>query len=238
MAVYRFRVYIEDDHEVYRDIDVLGKQRFADLHQEVVKSFNFQTRQPAEYFASDQQWYEGESVVELDQELKGDHQKIVNHVSVPRQRFLCVTFSYKQVGLAIELQKILPDEAGVTYPKCARSQGEPPYYTQPPPEPIVESGSGSYQEEEEVDDDEVDGPSEAEIAKIQKDAEKASKKGELKAPVIDFELLKKNTTRRKVDDDDLVDADEEDMDDEDDEEDEDEDGGERGFESFDMDDLM
>jgi hypothetical protein len=240
MAVYRFRVYIEDDHEVYRDIDVLGKQSFGDLHHEVVKSFNFQPNQPAEYFNSDQQWYEGDSVVELDRELKGDTQKFVNHVSMPRQRFVCVTLSYKPVGLAIELQKILPDDTGVSYPKCSRSQGDPPYYTQPPPEPIVESGSGSYQEEEEVEEEEMEGPSEKEIAKIQKEAEKASKKGELKAPAIDFDLIKKNSTRRKVEDDDLVDAEEEeDFDEDDEDEDDDEErDSDRGFESFDMDDLM
>ena len=30
MAVYRFRVFIEDDHEVYRDIELQGKQLSAD----------------------------------------------------------------------------------------------------------------------------------------------------------------------------------------------------------------
>ena len=97
MAVYRFRVCIEDDHEIYRDIDVLGKQRFADLHKEIVRSFNFQQNQAAEYYSSDQQWYAGDTVVELDSNLEGDHQKIVNHINVPRQRFLCATMSHKVV---------------------------------------------------------------------------------------------------------------------------------------------
>ena len=98
MAVYRIRVFIEDDHEIYRDIEIQGRQRFADLHKQIVQSFNFQPNQAAEYVSSDQQWYEGDTVVELDGNLDGDHQKIVSHINFPRQRFLCVTMSYKEVG--------------------------------------------------------------------------------------------------------------------------------------------
>ena len=209
MAVYRFRVFIEDDHEVYRDIDILGRQRFADLHKQIVESFNFQQHQPVEYINSDQQWYEGDTVVRLDSNLEGDHQKIVNHINVPRQRFLCITVSHKDVGLALELQKILKDEEGVIYPRCAKSQGEPPYYTQPPPEPIIdEPGDVQIPELDDASLDE-DGPSEAEIERIQKQAEAASKSGKLKSPDIDFKKLKKKSKKE-----------------------------EEGFDDFDMDDLM
>lgn len=225
MAVYRFRVYIEDDHEVYRDIDVQGKQRFADLHRQIIQSFNFQQGQPAEYFSSDQQWYEGDTVVALDRNLEGDHQKIVSHINVPRQRFLCVTISHKEVGLALELQKVFPEEAGIAYPLCAKSQGEPPYYTQPPPEHIIDNTSSNQVEEDDEDLFEGDEPSEEEIERIQKEAEAASKKADFKAPSIDFSKL------GSISDDD---GDEED--DEDDDDSDDDDGG--GFDDFNMDDLM
>ena len=222
MAVYRFRVFIEDDHEVYRDIDVLGRQRFADLHRQIIQSFNFQVGQPAEYFSSDQQWHEGDTVVELDGNLDGDHQKIVNHINVPRQRFLCVTTSHKEVGLALELQKILQDEDGVTYPRMVKSEGEPPYYTQPPPEPIVDEPSAQTGPESDDDFFDGDGPSEEEIERIQKEAEMASRKADFKAPPIDFSKLG------------AIDDDEEEEDDDSEDEDEDE----EGFEDFNVDDLM
>lgn len=224
MAVYRFRVCIEDDHEIYRDIDVLGKQRFADLHKEIVRSFNFQQNQAAEYYSSDQQWYAGDTVVELDSNLEGDHQKIVNHINVPRQRFLCATMSHKVVELALELQKVLQEEAGVTYPRTAKSEGDPPYYTQPPPEPIVSESDEDVSSDDDADMFEGDGPSEDEIERIQKEAEAASKKADFKAPAIDFSKLGAIT-----DDDD---SDEEDSDDDED------DDSEESFEDFNMDDLM
>jgi hypothetical protein len=225
MAVYRFRVFIEDDYEVYRDIELQGKQRFADLHAAVVKAFNFQPNQPAEYIASDQSWYEGDTVVELDENLEGDHQKIANHIFDPHQRFLCVTQSYNEVELAFELQRILKDEDGVTYPRCIKSEGEPPYYTQPPPEPIIDEPAEEEVPEMDLDMFEGDGPSEEEIERIQQEAEAASKKGDIKAPKIDFSKLGS-----------ITDEDEEEEDEEDD--DDDSNDEDKGFEDFNMDDLM
>lgn len=212
MAVYRFRVFIEDDHEVFRDIDVQGKHRFADLHRTIINAFNFQKHQPAEYIASDQSWYEGDTVVELDGNLEGDHQKIAAHINEPHQRFLCITQSFNELGLALELQRILKEEDGVTYPTCVRSQGEPPYYTQPPPEPIIDEPEDVPEMEEEPDMFEGDGPSEEEIERIQQEAEAAAKAGKLKAPDVDFQKLKKESKKEEE--------------------------KEEGFGDFNMDDLM
>lgn len=212
MAVYRFRVFIEDDHEVYRDIEVLGKHRFADLHEEIVRRFNFQQNQPAEYIHSDQSWHEGSTVVELDENWEGDHQNVVNHISVPRQRFLCITISFKEVGLALELQKILKEEPGIDYPRCTRSEGYAPYYTQPPPEPIADEPEQDASSEADPDMFSGDGPSEAEIERIQQEAEEASKEGLLKAPDVDMSKLKEKSKKEEKKED--------------------------GFEEFNMDDLM
>lgn len=213
MAVYRFRVFIEDDHEVYRDIELQGRQRFAELHATVVKSFNFRAGQPAEYISSDQSWYEGDTVVELDENLEGDHQKIASHIFDPHQRFLCLTESYNEVGLALELQKILKDEDGATYPRCIKSEGAPPYYTQPPPEPIVDEPEEEEIPNMEADMFEGDGPSEEEIERIQKEAEAAAKSGLLKAPKVNVSRLEKKSESKEK-------------------------KKEEGFGDFDMDDLM
>ena len=210
MAVYRFRVFIEDDHEVYRDIEMLGKQRFADMHKAIVKAFQLKRNQPAEYISSDQSWYEGDTVVSLDENLEGDHQKIAAHIFDPHQRFLCITESYNELGLALELQKISKDEDGVTYPRCTRSEGKPPYYTQPPPKPIVEEPE-EVPAETDIDMFTGDGPSEEEIERIQKEAEAAAKAGLLKAPKVDVSKLEKKAKKPKK---------------------------EEGFGDFNMDDLM
>lgn len=146
MAVYRFRVFIEDNHEIYRDIEVLGRHDFADLHRTIIKAFSFELGQPAEYVTSDSSWYTGDDVTRLDGNLQGKPARIVSHINDPHQRFICATVSYKPVELSIELLKIFKEEEDVEYPRCSKVHGDPPFYTQPPVKPM----SVPVEEEEEV----------------------------------------------------------------------------------------
>lgn len=148
MAVYRFRVFIEDNHEIYRDIEVQGRHDVADMHRAIVEAFGFQTGQSAEYVTSDSSWYSGDAVVSLNNALEGTPAKIVKHVNDPHQRFLCSTTSHKPVELALELLKIVKEEEEATYPRCVKVHGDAPFYTQPPVKPM-----SSSDEEKEEDDD-------------------------------------------------------------------------------------
>jgi len=150
MAVYRFRVFIEDNHEIYRDIEVQGRHDFADLHRAIVLAFGFQQGQPAEYVTSDSSWYTGDVVVSLDGDLKGNPTRIVSHVNDPHQRFLCVTMSHKPVELALELLKITAEAEDTVYPRCVKVHGDAPFYTQPPVKPM----SSSDEDKEKEDDEE------------------------------------------------------------------------------------
>ncbi len=149
MAVYRFRVFIEDNHEIYRDIEVLGRHDFAVLHAAVVKAFGFQIGQPVEYMSSDSSWYGGETIVSLDGDLKGNPARIVSHVNDPHQRFLCVTVSHKPVELALELLKIIKDAEDTEYPRCVKVHGDAPFYTQPPVKPMTITDEDRVEEDEE-----------------------------------------------------------------------------------------
>ena len=135
MAVYRFRVFIEDDHEVYRDIELQGKQRFADLHAAVVKAFNFKVNQLST--SVDQSWYEGDSGLTWWKSRRGTKEN-PSHIFI-HWRFLCITESYTSwVGVGVT-----EDSKGWSWcsPRCVRRR-QRPYYTQPPPEPIVDEPRG------------------------------------------------------------------------------------------------
>lgn len=148
MAVYKFRVFIEDNHEIYRDVEVQGRHDFADLHGAIVLAFGFQQGQSAEYVTSDSSWYTGDAVVTLDGDLKGNPTRIVSQVNDPHQRFLCTTTSHKPVELALELLKITAEAEDTTYPRCVKVHGDAPFYTQPPVKPM-----SSSDEEKEADEE-------------------------------------------------------------------------------------
>ncbi len=52
MAVLRFRAYYEDDDSVYRDIVIKHKHTFADLHNAILKAYEFDTKHQATYESS------------------------------------------------------------------------------------------------------------------------------------------------------------------------------------------
>jgi len=224
MAVYRFRVFIEDNHEIYRDIEVLGRHDFADLHRAIVRHFNFQEGQPAEYVTSDSTWYEGDDVVKLDEELKGTPTRIVSHINDPHQRFLCVTISFKQVGLALELLRIIKDqEEDATYPRLVKSHGDAPFFTQPPVKPMPSDGV-------EEDDDEEKKPRKKGAAIMADDEPTDDQIGEEDTDLLNDDTESDPNAPAGDDDDDLGEGGGGDDDDEEGE-------GESGFSNFDMDEL-
>lgn len=131
MAVYKFKVTIDEDEDVTRDIEVRSSQGFSTFHSSIVQHFNFRPSQTAEYYSSDHQWYEGDLIIKLETESK-DTKRLADYIYDPHQRFICVTESYNEVALAIELIKVSKEVDGVDYPRCVAKEGDPPYYTQPP----------------------------------------------------------------------------------------------------------
>ena len=131
MAVYKFKVTIDEDENVTRDIEVRSNQGFSTFHAAIIQHFKFRPAQTAEYYASDQQWYEGDLIITLESG-SNDTKGLADFIYDPHQRFICVTESYNEVALAIELIKVSKELDGVDYPRCVSKEGDPPYYTQAP----------------------------------------------------------------------------------------------------------
>lgn len=140
MAIYRFRVAIEGDETVYRDIDMSSRHTFSDLQQAIVRHFNLQDGQGAEFFTTDQTWYEGDEIATLDGSLTDRGPRLSEQVNDPHQRFLCNTRSYNPLGLLIEMKKVLKDDPAIALPRLVANEGEPPVYTQPPPQHVEDTG--------------------------------------------------------------------------------------------------
>jgi hypothetical protein len=65
MAVLRFRIYWEEDDSVYRDVAVKHTQNFLQLHQVILKSYEFDNKHQATFFRSNDHWERGEISVEI-----------------------------------------------------------------------------------------------------------------------------------------------------------------------------
>lgn len=141
MAVYRFRVSIEDNDDVYRDIDIKSAQTFEELHDTIQEAFKFDKKHAASFFVSDDYWRKGleitlrkEDLALTAEELRLKVEpkklmadsKIAKYIETPHQRFVYVFDENVQWTFMIELMKIATEEPKAKYPLISKSIGTAP----------------------------------------------------------------------------------------------------------------
>jgi Fe-S-cluster formation regulator IscX/YfhJ len=62
MAILKFRIAWEDDDAIYRDVMVKHSQHFTDLHQIILKAFEFDEKHDATFFRSNEKWQRGREI--------------------------------------------------------------------------------------------------------------------------------------------------------------------------------
>jgi len=141
MAVYRFRVIIEDNDDVYRDIDIKAAQTFEEFHNTIQEAFKFDNKHAASFFTSDDYWRKGleitlrkadlaltEEEIRLKVEPKKlmSEAKIAKYIETPHQRFVYVFDENVQWTFLLEMMKITGEEAKAKYPLISKSIGTAP----------------------------------------------------------------------------------------------------------------
>lgn len=136
MPLFRLRVYWEDDDQIYRDIEIQSAQTFADLHETIVKAFEFDGKHPASFFESDDKW--NRSGRELSSEVLVNKKDapalsmvktpIGALITIPGQKFLYEYRSAKRTwNFWVELIGIEKTEHPKrTYPFVAAKEGVAP----------------------------------------------------------------------------------------------------------------
>lgn len=141
MAVYRFRVCLEENEDIYRDIDIRTVQTFEQFHNIIQDSFKFDNKHSASFFVSDDYWRKGQEITLKKEDLPLDEEeirknvdpkklmaevKIAKFIEQPHQRFVYVYDPIVQWNFLIEMIKIADESPKVTYPVCIKTFGTAP----------------------------------------------------------------------------------------------------------------
>lgn len=135
MAILKFRVYWEDDESIYRDLVIMHTQNFAELHNCILKCFEFDNKHCATFFRSNDNWQRGKEI--SLEKYEGKEYKaeplIMSETAIGKeirdtnQKFIYVYDFHKNWTFLVELINVNKDEAGSTgYPSCSRSEGIAP----------------------------------------------------------------------------------------------------------------
>lgn len=131
MAILRFRIYWEDDDSVYRDVVIKHTHNFFDLHQEILKCFEFDNKHKATFYRSNDKWQRGKEIT-LEKYDKAypapplimQETTIGSEIKDTNQKFIYVYDFAKNWTFLVELININKEEnPKISYPSCARSEG-------------------------------------------------------------------------------------------------------------------
>lgn len=131
MAILKFRVYYEEDESIYRDIVIKHTQTFKDLHDCLLKSYEFDNKHQATFYRSNDHWMRGReiSLEKYDKAYKVppllmQDTVIGTEIKDTNQRFVYVYDFAKNWVFLVELINISKDESGkIVYPSISRKEG-------------------------------------------------------------------------------------------------------------------
>ncbi len=186
MAVYRFRVSLEDNDDIYRDVDIKAAQSFDDFHKAIQEAFKFDAKHAASFFVSDDYWRKNQEITLRKEDLPLDEDeirknvdpkklmkdvRIARYIEQPHQRFVYVFDPVAQWTFLIEMLKIAEENPRLDYPVVVKSGGVPPkQYKQVPvpkdelsPEMAMAALLGDIEGagDEEIEEEEIESVEEA-----------------------------------------------------------------------------
>jgi Fe-S-cluster formation regulator IscX/YfhJ len=134
MAILKFRVYFEEDDSVYRDVVVRHTQHFRQLHQVILKAYEFDSKHQATFYRSNDHWQRGReiSLEKYDKPYKVDPllmdaTTVGSEIRDPNQKFIYTYDFVKNWSFLVELISVSKEDNGkLDYPAVVKTEGIAP----------------------------------------------------------------------------------------------------------------
>ena len=134
MAVLKFRIYFEEDDSIYRDVAIKHTQTFLQLHQVILKAYEFDNKHQATFYRSNDNWQRGReiSLAQYDKPYKVapllmESTAIGTEIKDPNQKFIYAYDFVKNWSFLVELIGVSKEESSkIDYPAMVKSEGIAP----------------------------------------------------------------------------------------------------------------
>lgn len=154
--VYKFRVILDNEEDIFRDIAILDTDNLEDLHNAVFNSFGFDGLEVASFYTCDDNWNQEDEIPMFDTGDKLGEMKTMsdyNLLDILDKQNTKIIYVYDFINMwtfLVELASIEEQVAGATYPETIFSHGEMPDEAQ---ENNFEADMNSNQYNEDFEDD-------------------------------------------------------------------------------------
>jgi hypothetical protein len=134
MAILKFRIYWEEDDAVYRDIAIKHTQNFKELHDTILKAYEFDNKHKATFYRSNDAWQRGREITleKYDKKYQAEpllmeETTIGSEIRDPNQKFIYTYDFNKNWTFLVELISVSKEESNkISYPGVVRTEGIAP----------------------------------------------------------------------------------------------------------------
>lgn len=127
--VYKFRVILDTEEDIFRDIAILEDDTLEDLHNAIVNAFDFDGREIASFYTCDNKWNQDEEISLFDTGDVPGEQKIMSDYPLSEildKETTKIIYVYDFLNMwtfLVELAAIEDLVVGETYPSMLFSHG-------------------------------------------------------------------------------------------------------------------
>ena len=162
--LFKFRVIIDTEQDVFRDIEIETESNFDSLHKAVLDAFDFEQGEMASFYLSDEEWSKGLEISLMDMggvdedSLSMSTTILSDMVMKPGDKILYVYDFMRMWIFYIELVEVKKDKPSTIYPRVALAFGDAPSQDSKEFQDMFESDivGGAVVAGTELDEDEED----------------------------------------------------------------------------------
>lgn len=159
--VYKFRVILDTEDDVFRDIAILEDDTLEDLHNAIVNSFGFDGLEIASFYTCDDKWTQDEEISLFDTGDVIGEQKVMSDYTLSDildEQNTKIIYVYDFLNMwtfLVELAAVEEIVAGNSYPETLFSHGEMPMDA--PEKDFTDAATSDFDyDEDNYDEDELD----------------------------------------------------------------------------------
>lgn len=130
--VYKFRVILDAEEDVFRDIAIQEDNTLEDLHNAIINAFGFDGLEPGSFYTCDDEWTQDEEIPLFDTgDTPGEQKTMADYdlnaiLDEDSTKIIYVYDFLNMWTFFVELAAIEEPESGVSYPDLLFAHGEIP----------------------------------------------------------------------------------------------------------------
>lgn len=155
--IYKFRIILDLEEDVFRDIEVEGNSTLEDFHNAVSQAFGFDGTEMASFYVSNEEWNQGEEIALFDMSDSGSEVRLMSETIIEdilnenNRNLIYVYDFFSMWTFFVELAEIAEKEDGAIYPNLLYVHGQ-----LPDAPPVKKFEAEDLSEDEDTMDDDYD----------------------------------------------------------------------------------